>query len=42
MTNYVKIFASWEEKWWKDSDFAPSTLDSMSWVMFLDGEGDEN
>ena len=26
MTSYVKIFAVWNQKWWKDTDFAPSTM----------------
>ena len=42
MATYVKIFAGWDEKWWKDSDFAPSTPDGMSWVILMDGEGDDN
>lgn len=42
MATYVKIFAQWDKKWWKDSDFAPSTLDGMSWVVMMDGDGDDN
>ena len=42
MATYVKIFAGWDEKWWKESDFAPSTPDGMSWVILMDGEGNDN
>jgi polyamine oxidase len=42
MTSYVKVFAAWNQKWWKDTDFAPSTMDGMTWVVMMDGDGESN
>ena len=42
MAYYCKIFAQWDEKWWKDTDFPPSTPKGMSWIYMMDGDGDKN
>jgi len=42
MAYYCKIFTQWDKKWWKDTDFPPSSPEGISWYYMLDGDGEEN